>query len=194
MILQKQQKYTGNPFERSPHSLLNKMLRSLWGFVWLFFFRPTPKILHGWRRFLLRLFGSEIGKGSCIYSSAKIWAPWNLEIGNYSCISYNVDCYCVDKIKIGSYTTISQYSFLCTASHDYTLPEMPLTTAPIDIGDNVWIATDVYISPGIKIGDGAMIGARSSVFKNVSSWTITAGSPARFIKNREFKNEKISSI
>ena len=173
----------------SPHSLLNKLGRVLWGIVWLILYRPSPKIFHGWRCFLLRMFGAKIGKGVHVYPSAKVWAPWNLEMGNYSCISYDVDCYCADKIRIGSHATVSQYSFLCTASHDYTAPHMPLTTAPIVIGDGAWIAADVYIAPGATIGEGAVVGVRSSVYKDVESWAIVAGNPARFIRKRELQHK-----
>lgn len=171
-------------YSPSPHSLKNKIGRVLWGIVWALFYRPSPKIFHGWRRFLLRLFGAKIGKGVHPYPSAKIWAPWNLEMGDHSCLSHNTDCYCVDRIYIGSHSTVSQYSYLCTASHDYSNPNMPLITAPIIINDGVWIAADVYVSPGINIGEGVVIGARSSVYKDVEPWTVVSGNPARFIKKR----------
>ncbi len=172
---------------KSPHSLRNIIGRLLWGIVWLLLYRPSPKICHGWRRFLLRFFGAKVGKGACPHPSARIWAPWNLEMGEYSCLSFGVDCYCVDKIRIGSHATVSQYSFLCTATHDYEDMHMALVTAPITIGDSAWICADVFIGPGVIIGEGAVIGARSSLFKNVEPWTIVAGNPARFIKSRGLK-------
>ena len=151
----------------SSHSLYHRCGRMLWGIVWLLLFRPTPRNLHGWRRFLLRLFGAKIGQGVHPYPSAKIWAPWNLEMADHSCLSEAVDCYCVDKITIGAHSTVSQYSFLCTASHDYTDPKMPLTTAPIVIGEKVWVAADVFVAPGVTLNNGAVVGVRSSVFKDV---------------------------
>jgi putative colanic acid biosynthesis acetyltransferase WcaF len=172
----------------SPHSLSNKLVRVLWGIIWLIFFRPSPRILHGWRRFLLRLFGAKIGKGVHPYPSAKIWAPWNLEMKEHSCLSEAVDCYCVDKITIGAHSTVSQYSFLCTASHDYTNPQMPLITAPITIGEKVWVAADVFVAPGVTVGDGAVIGVRSSVFKDIPPWTVVAGNPAKILKKREINS------
>ncbi|BDD87661.1 hypothetical protein DPPLL_20260 [Desulfofustis limnaeus] len=99
-------------------------------------------------------------------------------MGDYACLSEKVDCYCVDRIYIGSHTTVSQYSFLCTASHNYTQTEMPLVTAPINIGERVWITADVFVGPGVKIGDGAVVTARSSVFKDIPPWTVARGNPA----------------
>jgi putative colanic acid biosynthesis acetyltransferase WcaF len=118
------------------------------------------------------------------YPSAKIWAPWNLEMGDHSCLSEKVDCYSVDTIRLGPHAIVSQYSFLCTASHDYTDPTMPLITAPIIIEAGAWVAADVFVGPGVTIGEGAVVGARSSVFKDVDPWTVIAGNPARAIKKR----------
>jgi putative colanic acid biosynthesis acetyltransferase WcaF len=102
-------------------------------------------------------------------------------------MSHHVDCYSVDKIRIGRHATVSQYSYLCTASHDIEDPHMPLVTAPISIEEGAWVAADVFIGPGVTIGDGAVVGARSAVFKDVDPWTVVAGNPARYIRNRELK-------
>jgi len=169
---------------RSPHSLKNRILRVLWSWVWLLLYRPSPTLCHGWRRMLLRLFGARIGKGVHVYPSSKIWAPWNLVMDNHSCLAESVDCYCVDKIHLGAHATVSQYSYLCSASHDYTRPTMPLTTAPILIGSGAWIAADAFIGPGVTIGEGAIVGVRSTVLKDVEPWTVVAGIPARKIKDR----------
>lgn len=171
----------------SPHSFSNKVARVLWAVAWCCLFRPSPKILHGWRRSLLRLFGAKIGHGAHPHPSSKIWAPWNLEMGEHSSLGHNTDCYCVEKILIGAHSTVSQYSFLCTASHDCTSPTMPLTTAPISIGEGAWIAADVFIGPGVKIGDGAVIGARSSIFRNVEPWTVVTGNHPMVIRKRKIR-------
>ena len=164
----------------------NKLLRLIWWFFWVIFYRTTPRSMHAWRCFLLRLFGAKIGKNVHPYPSCRIWAPWNLTMGNDSCLSEHVDCYCVDKVNIGKASTISQYSFLCTATHDYTKVNMPLVISPINIGDYVWITADVFISPGSTIGNGAVILARSSVFGNISEWVVARGSPAKPFKTRIF--------
>ena len=122
------------PSKRQPVVLSwrNKLGRLAWRWVWLLLYRPSPIFLHTWRRMLLRLFGAKIGKPAYLYPSACIWAPWNLEMGDHSTLAHKVDCYSVDKVRIGSFTTVSQYSYLCTATHDYTdpgimqRPQMPL--------------------------------------------------------------------
>jgi putative colanic acid biosynthesis acetyltransferase WcaF len=171
------------------HSILlgNKLARSAWQVTWLLLFRLTPRLFHPWRCFLLRIFGAKLGKGVHVYPSARIWAPWNLEMDDHSCLSEGVDCYCVEKIQIGTRTTISQYSFLCTASHDYTKISMPLVTAPITIGDDVWITADVFVGPGVKIGNGVVVTARSSVFRDLPPWMVARGNPAMAFKQRKFE-------
>lgn len=167
-------------------SLANRVGRTVWHLVWLLLFRPTPRLFHPWRCLLLRMFGAKLGRAVHPYPSARIWAPWNLEMGDHACLSEEVDCYCVDKIRIGAHSTVSQYSFLCSASHDYNQEAMPLVAAPITIGERVWIAADVFVGPGVTIGDGTVVAARSSVFSDLPSWMVARGNPAVVVKPRSF--------
>ena len=159
-------------------------MRAIWGAVWLLLFRPSPKVLHGWRRSLLRLFGARVGHGAVVHPSVRLWAPWNLILGDHSCLAPYVDCYCVAPITLGEYAAVSQYSFLCAASHDYSSLDRPLVAAPITIGTHAWVCADVFIGPGVQIGEGAVVGARSSVYRDVQSWAVVAGNPAMFVKER----------
>ena len=162
----------------------NVITVQLWWLVQATLFRFSPQVMYGWRRFLLRIFGAKIGRSAHPYPSAKIWAPWNLEMGAHSCIANWVDCYNVGKITLGANATVSQYSFLCTASHDYNDPAMPLVTGPIVIGERAWITADVFVGPGVTVGDGAVVTARSSVFADVAPWVVASGNPAVVVKPR----------
>lgn len=173
----------------------NKLGRILWGLAWLVLFRYTPTPFFWWRRAVLRVFGAKIGAGALPYPSVKIWAPWKLTMKDGSCLGPNVVCYCVGDIEIGEGVTVSQYSYLCTASHDYgtlDLP-MPLLVAPIRIESHAWITTDVYIGPGVTIGKGAVVAARSSVVRDVAPWSIVAGNPAKKIGERRI-DPKVSTV
>lgn len=119
-----------------------------------------------------------------VYPRAKIWAPWNLTMDECATLSDDVDCYCVAGVHIGAHTTVSQYSYLCGATHDHTHPRFPLVPAPIVIGKSCWLAADVFVTPGVTIGDGTVVGARSSVFTDLPEWKVCVGSPARPIKDR----------
>jgi putative colanic acid biosynthesis acetyltransferase WcaF len=155
----------------------NRAARVIWNLTWLLLYRPSPTVLHGWRRFLLRRFGARIGALAHPYPRARIWAPWNLTMEPHSCLANDVDCYCVASVSLGHHVTVSQYSYLCTASHDYNDPAMPLVAAPIVIGAEAWVAADVFVGPGVRIGEGAVVGARSTVVADVDPWTVVAGSP-----------------
>jgi len=163
----------------------NKIARFIWGVIWLIFARPIPRMmLNSWKIALLRAFGAKIHSKAIVYSSARIYMPWKLEMAAFAVLAAEVDCYNVAKITIGAYSIISQKTYLCAASHDITKINMPLIAAPIDIKDQVWISADAYIGMGVTIGQGAIVGARASVFKDVKPWTIVGGNPAKFIKNR----------
>lgn len=173
----------------SPLSRKNKAARLVWDVVWALLFRPSPRVGLGfaWRRFLLRLFGARIGRGASVYPSCRIWAPWNLEMGDFSSLSHNVDCYSVDRICIGQHAAVSQYSFLCTASHDIADPHLRLMTSPILIGDRAWVCAGVFVGPGIVLHEGAVAAARSVVVKDVGPWTVVGGNPAKVIKRRNLR-------
>jgi len=171
----------------SPHSVGNRAARLAWSVVWAVLFRPSPRFCHWWRRLLLRLFGARLGRRVHVYPSCRIWAPWNLEVGDYGCLADNVDCYCVAAVSVGAHSTVSQYSYLCSATHDPADPTFRLVAAPITIADQAWVCADVFVGPGVSIGQGAVVGARASVFDDVPPWTIVGGTPARFIKHRTIR-------
>lgn len=172
---------------RAEISTNNRLARALWAIVYLFLFRPSPRVFHAWRAFLLRCFGAKIGSSVRVYSSARIWAPWNLTMQDGSCLGEYVDCYSVAGIVLQKNAVVSQYSFLCAASRDISSLEKPLVVGEITIGENAWVAADAFVGPGISIGEGAVVSARASVFKDVESWTVVGGNPAVFIKQRVLK-------
>lgn len=174
----------------SSFSIANKFMRSLWNISYWILFRPfNLGLFKNWRALVLRTFGAKIGKEANIYASSKIWAPWNLEIGDYSTIGPKVDCYNQGKILIGDQTNISQKTYLCASSHDFTISNFPLILKPIRIGNQVWIAADAFIGPGVSIGEGAVVGAKAAVFKNVDPWSVVGGNPAKFIKDRKLQDK-----
>src|SRR5690349_12825423 len=123
----------------------NRLARAVWSIVWLGLYRPSPTFAHGWRRMLLRLFGANVAVGAHPYPTARIWAPWNLSLGEDSCLAPAVDCYCVDKISLGRAATVSQYSYLCSASHDHTSVNFELISGPISIREGAWIGADCFV-------------------------------------------------
>lgn len=151
----------------------------LWWLVQAVIFPLTPHPFNGIRQFVMRLFGAKIGKDVIIRPTARFTYPWKVEIGDYSWIGDDVVFYSVDRIHLGNHCVVSQESYLCTGSHDIKDPTFNLTTAPITIGNGVWIATNCFVAPGVQIGSNAIIGARSSVFGNIPAQQVCWGTPAR---------------
>lgn len=156
----------------------------LWWLIQGTLFRFSLHNMYGWRNFLLRLFGAKIDKSVQVRSSAKFTYPWKVEIGAYSWIGDDVKLYSLDNIIIGSNCVISQESYLCTGTHDTTDSHFGLITKPIIIKDGVWVASDVFIYPGVTINELAVVAARSTVVNDISSKGIYGGTPAKFLKKR----------
>lgn len=156
----------------------------LWWIVYAVFFRLSPQVLYGWRRFLLRSFGAKIGKSVIIRPTAHITYPWKVKIGDYSWIGDEVVLYSLGEIEIGSNAVISQRSYICTGTHDYNSNDFRISAQKITIGSKCWLATDVYVAPSVTIGENTVVGARSSVFKDLPKNKVCLGSPAKPIKDR----------
>lgn len=148
-------------------------------------FRLSPRPLFRFRCWWLRLFGASVGEQVHIYPSSHIYYPWNLEIGDWSSIGEWALVYSLGKVTIGERVTISQRVHLCAGTHDYQDAAMPLLKPPIVIADAAWICADAFIGPGVIVAEGAVVGARSVVVKNVPDWSVVAGNPAKFIKSRK---------
>lgn len=171
----------------------HQIIRLLWGIVWTLFARPIPKsMLSGWKRFILRLFGAKLDKTAVIYSSAKVYYPANLVMEEHTCLASGVDCYNVAPITIKAHSTVSQGAYLCTASHDISDAEHHLITASIIIESQAWVAADAFIGMGVTVGEGAVVGARACVFKDVEPWTVVGGNPAKVIKERVIRRPENS--
>jgi len=161
--------------------------RLLWGFgKWLFSLSPRP--CFGWRRFVLRCFGAKVGAEVRCYPSARIYFPWNLEVGDWAAIGEGVLIYNLGRVTIGDRATISHRAHLCAGTHDYARPDLPLLKLPITIDSQAWVCADAFVGPGVTVGEGAILGARAVAVKDVAPWTVVAGNPARFIKERELKS------
>lgn len=147
-------------------------------------FRWSPRLMWGWRRWLLRMFGAEVGRQVHIHPSATIFIPWNLKIGDWSSIGFDALIYNLGPVTIGERVTISQRAHLCAGTHDHRDPTMPLLKSFICIEDDVWVCTDAFIGPDIIVRKGAIVGARSVVVREVACKTVVAGNPAKPIGDR----------
>ena len=118
-----------------------------------------------------------IGQGTRINGSIKLKGADTIDIGKYCAIGEEVEILSVNH----NTNTVNMQNVLqisITGSHAIA------SKKGVKIGNNVWIGDRAIILPGVIIGDGAVIGAGSVVTKNVASFCIHAGNPAKFIKKR----------
>lgn len=157
--------------------------RVIWGALKPLF-HCSPRLLYGWRRWLLRILGAQVGRAARIHPSVRIFLPRLLEIGDESTVGEDVRLYNLGRMKIGRQATVSQGAHLCGGSHDDQDPALPLIRATITIGDCAWVCADAFIGPGVTVGEGALVAARAVCVRSVPPWQVVAGNPARTIRIR----------
>ncbi len=156
----------------------------LWWIVQATLFRGSPQVMYGFRRWLLKLFGATLGVGVKVRASVTVTYPWKVSIGDFTQIGDDVTIYSYAPITIGSHVVVSQKSYLCAGTHNFRSPSFELQFKPVVLENEVWLAADTFVAPGVTIGRGAVVGARSSVFTDLPPMMICTGSPARPIRKR----------
>lgn len=160
----------------------------LWWIAQSLLVRTTPQVMYAWRRWVIRLFGANIGRNVLIRSSVNITYPWKVEIGDRAWIGDDVELYSLGEIVIGHDSVISQGSYLCTGSHDFRDPSFPIFAERIVVEPEVWVAAQCFVGPGVTIGRGAVIGARSLVLADVPANAVAGGHPAKIVGDRRQRN------
>ncbi len=170
----------------TPYPRREVLLRWMWEFVQATLFRWSPRPWHGFRARLLRAFGAEISEVSqvVVFPTARITFPWQLTLAPRAMIGPEVVIYNLARVTLARGANLSQRSHLCAGTHDFLRWSMPLVTAPIVVGENAWIAADVFVGPGVTIGELCVVGARSVVVRDLPARKVCVGNPCRPIKDR----------
>jgi putative colanic acid biosynthesis acetyltransferase WcaF len=156
----------------------------LWRIVQQGFFNLEWLKAYGLKRTLLGWFGARLSPRVVIKPKAGITFPWKLTIGENSWIGEEAWLLNLDRIEIGSNVCISQRAFLCTGSHDWSKESFDLITRPIVIHDGVWICANVFVGPGVTIGENAVVTAGSVVTGDLPANMICSGNPCVAVKHR----------
>ncbi len=173
-----------DPYLRPSFPLSDRIKRQIWNCCWLVFYRLSPRPFHGWRAFLLRLFGAKMGSDCHFYPRARIWAPWNLICADQVSAGDDAEIYNPAPVRLGSHAIVSQGAYICGATHDYDNREFPLIAYPMEIGAHAWICARAIVGPGADVGEGAILGLGAVTTKNLEPWGVYAGNPAVKVKDR----------
>lgn len=130
------------------------------------------------------MFGARVHSTAHVYASARVWYPSNLVMEEHSALGPRVNCYCMAPIHLGAHAIVSQGAHLCAGTHDISDMNFQLVTKPIVIGADAWVAAEAFIGPGVKVGHGAVIGARAVLFKDAEAGGVFVGNPAKFVRWR----------
>ena len=155
----------------------------------LIFSLPRYRLCIFLKQSLLRLMGAKFGKGVVIYPGVWISPGRNLVVGDHVDLAKDVLITTSGGVKIGARALIGYRTQIISSNH--TIPPIgqpfPISGdehSPVIIGSDVWIGANCVITPGVTIGDGAVVAAGSVVTKNVISNSIVGGVPAKLIKMR----------
>jgi len=148
-----------------------RLTEALWLLCSVLFVRSG---LHGSRLrvWCLRAFGARIGPGVVIKPHVTVKFPWRLTIGAYSWIGESVWIDNLAEVNIGAHCCISQGSYFCTGSHDWSSETFDLITEQITVEDGAWICAKACLGPGVRVGLGAVLGFASVATIDLAAWTI----------------------
>jgi putative colanic acid biosynthesis acetyltransferase WcaF len=173
-----------DPYLRPAFSSSDRLRRLLWNICWGLLYRLSPRPFHGWRSMLLRLFGATLGPNCHFYPGSRVWAPWNLICADQVTAGDGVEIYNPAPVTLGSHAILSQRAYLCGATHDYDDPAFPLLAYTMHIGAYAWVCARASVAPGVRIGEGAVLGLGSVATRDLEPWTVYAGAPAVKVKAR----------
>ena len=128
------------------------------------------------------------GKNVNVEKGANFYTGWEIELGDNS--SLGVNCFVPYDLKVGKDVMMGPYVVIIGDNHEFSRRDIPMRLqgrieySPVVIEDNVWIGARAILLPGIKIGNGAIIGAGAVVTKDVPPYAICGGNPAKIIKYR----------
>jgi putative colanic acid biosynthesis acetyltransferase WcaF len=126
-----------------------------------------------------------MGKNCHFYPASKIWAPWNLICADQVSAADGVEIYNPAPIRFGSHAIVSQGAYICGATHDMDDPAFPLLAYSAFIGPYSWVCARAIVSPGINLGEGAVLGLASVATRDLDPWCVYGGVPATKIRDRK---------
>ena len=143
---------------------------------------------HNFRKFIYRIAGMKMGRGSVIHMWANFFDPSGIVIGKDSIIGDHAFLDGRAPLIIGDHVDIASSVMIYNSEHDLESVEFKARTDKVEIGDYVFVGPRAIILPGIKIGKGAVVAAGAVVTKDVPDFSIVGGVPAKIIGERKGKD------
>jgi len=144
--------------------------------------------IHHIRRFFYRIAGMKIGGGSSLHMGIRLYNPKNISIGTDTIVGENSILDGRSILSIGNHVDIASEVMIYNSEHNIRSPLFESVSGKVMIEDYVFIGPRSIILPGVTIGRGAVIAAGAVVTKNVQSFSVVGGVPAKEIGKREDKN------
>lgn len=160
--------------------------RTLWYLTNYCFFR-SPFPFYGPKRFLLRFFGAQVGKGLVIKPHVSIKYPWKLVIGNHVWIGEEVWIDNLAKVTLKDNSCVSQGALLLCGNHNYKKTTFDLLVGEITLEEGAWAGAKTVICPGVRLGSHSLLTVGSIATSNLEPNWIYQGNPAQKLKPREIK-------
>lgn len=166
--------------------------RLAWRIYWLWYDARDALVgcvgvvpFHTIRLLLYRaLFGVSIGAHTSIHMRCRFYKPGSVTIGSHSVINRGVLLDGRYPLTIGDNVSVSEEVMFLTLEHDPDSPTFANRGAPIVVRDRVFVGVRAIVLPGVTLGEGAIVAAGAVVTRDVAPYTIVAGVPARFVRQR----------
>ena len=159
-------------------------VEALWYLTKCLLFLPAWPVSSPLKCAVLRWFGARVGRGVVIKPRVNIHFPWKLSIGDHAWIGEEVFILNFEPVTIGAHCCISQRAFLCTGNHDFQEPDMPYRNRPIVVEAGAWVGAQVFVAPGVTIGEDAVVTAGAVVLHSMAAGMVCAGNPCQPLKPR----------
>lgn len=161
-----------------------RYIEALWVLTRCFFFTTSLPWPNGIKRRLLRLFGAQVGAGVVIRPGVYVHFPWKLKIGNHCWVGDGCQLLNIAPITFEDHVALAHEVYLAAGGHDVRSATMAAKHAPIHVKTGSWIASRVFVGPGVTVHERTVVGAAAVVMRDVGPDVIVAGNPARVIGAR----------
>jgi len=161
------------------------VVRTLWFVINVLFFINPLQPFSGLKVFLLRLFGTAVGRGVVIKPGVNIKYPWHLTIGENTWLGENVWIDSLCAVTIGKNCCLSQGAVIITGNHDYKSITFDLKVSPVVLEEGVWLGAGSMITPGVTCYSHSVLSAGSVASSDLEPYFIYRGNPAAKTRPRK---------